>query len=613
MGGMSGGPNSIKARGAGGGRLPVAPRVRAGMDGEVLPLVYQVERLMGLGRRQVVNVVGGRRSGKSMALTHLREVFGEGMVVRDDVLPTERVEGEGFVVIASEQRHTDATVVLELERWGEDDVIEYLLAVHRERCGSVMKRWRVSWVERLEGVPGFVVPVLEEFVRDEELGDVDEALRRYVRRQVGNEEEYVGCTAQCLGSILDIHTLNTTVKIGHPYVATLLAGEWLASELMARHFRWLTNALPFRLVEKTGELLRKQEGACGILAEALGEAEMQPVVVGLLLATDPKWRPEGIVLENLRGARLCGAQWAGVNLSGVMCEGADLRGADLSNAQMAGANLRKAVCAGARFVGAQLAGMDGYGGKFSECDFSHATLEEAVFIEADLSRARLDRANLFDAHFGDAVLNHASLEEARLREAVLWSTKMEEASFRNADLYGVSVLNVRMRDADFRGAGFCNAKIRYCDLEGLVLRKMDFRGADFTGSYLTGSNLSGSDLGGAILRHTGLAEIQWEDVDLRGVDFTKASFHMGSSRSGMVGSVIASEGTRTGFYTDDYCDQDFKAPEEIRKANLCGCDLRCATVETTDFYLVDLRGARFSAEQGRHFAGCGAIVRGRAE
>ena len=240
--------------------MPVAPRVRAGVDGEVLPLVYQVERLMGLGRRQVVNVVGGRRSGKSMALVHLREVFGEGMVVRDDVKPTERVVGERFVMIASERRHTDATVVLELEPWGEDDVIEYLLAVHREQCGSVMKRWREMGSERLQGVPGFVVPVVEEFVRDGELRDVDEALRRHVRRQAGSEGEYVDCTAQCLGSLLDILTLNTTVKIGHPYVATLLASEWLASELMVRHFRWLKGALPFGLVEKTGELLRKHEG-----------------------------------------------------------------------------------------------------------------------------------------------------------------------------------------------------------------------------------------------------------------------------------------------------------------------------------------------------------------
>ncbi len=88
---------------------------------------------------------------------------------------------------------------------------------------------------------------------------------------------------------------------------------------------------------------------------------------------------------------------------------------------------------------------------------------------------------------------------------------------------------------------------------------------------------------------------------------------MGSSRSGLVNSPIASEGSRTGFYTDDYNDQDYKPPEEIRKANLCGCDLRDAIVDSTDFYLVDLRRAKYSEEQARHFARCGAILHSRCK
>ena len=83
---------------------------------------------------------------------------------------------------------------------------------------------------------------------------------------------------------------------------------------------------------------------------------------------------------------------------------------------------------------------------------------------------------------------------------------------------------------------------------------------------------------------------------------------MGSSRSGLLFTNIASEGTRTGFYTDDYDDQSFKEPEEIRKANLCGCDLRGAKVLKVDFYLVDLRRAVYDAEQKTHFRRCGAIL-----
>jgi len=49
-------------------------------------------------------------------------------------------------------------------------------------------------------------------------------------------------------------------------------------------------------------------------------------------------------------------------------------------------------------------------------------------------------------------------------------------------------------------------------------------------------------------------------------------------------------------------------PEEIRKANLCGADIRGAKIDNVDFYLVDLRDARFDADQEKHFRRCGAIL-----
>jgi uncharacterized protein YjbI with pentapeptide repeats len=110
------------------------------------------------------------------------------------------------------------------------------------------------------------------------------------------------------------------------------------------------------------------------------------------------------------------------------------------------------------------------------------------------------------------------------------------------------------------------------------------------------------------LRGAGLGEIDWENCCLRYANLCGATFHMGSSRSGLLFTPIASEGTRTGFYTDDFEDQSFKAPEEIRKANLSGCDLRGAKIDKVDFYLVDLRGAQYTARQEQHFRRCGAIL-----
>ena len=138
--------------------------------------------------------------------------------------------------------------------------------------------------------------------------------------------------------------------------------------------------------------------------------------------------------------------------------------------------------------------------------------------------------------------------------------------------------------------------------------------ADF-GSALTGlaSTFFGSvDATAATgVSAAGLADIDWEGASLRGADLRGASFHLGSSRSGLVGSPTVSEGTRTGFYTDEYGEQDFKAPEDIRKANLRNADLQQAIVAGVDFYLVDLRGAHYDSQQEEQFRRCGAILEDR--
>ena len=72
------------------------------------------------------------------------------------------------------------------------------------------------------------------------------------------------------------------------------------------------------------------------------------------------------------------------------------------------------------------------------------------------------------------------------------------------------------------------------------------------------------------------------------------------------------EGSRTGFYTDDSTEQAFKSPEEIRKANLRGADLRGAIIIGVDFYLVDLRGARLDPKQLPHIRRSGAILEARS-
>ena len=145
------------------------------------------------------------------------------------------------------------------------------------------------------------------------------------------------------------------------------------------------------------------------------------------------------------------------------------------------------------------------------------------------------------------------------------------------------------------------------------MEDMDLRGADLSGAVLnmslfTGACLAGVNLHKADLRETGLADIDLEGADLRRANLRGASFHLGSTRSGLVGSVIPCEGSKTGFYTDEREEQTYRRPEDIRKANLSHADLRGARIKGVDFYLVDVRGAKYTRRQGTYFKKCGAII-----
>jgi uncharacterized protein YjbI with pentapeptide repeats len=51
----------------------------------------------------------------------------------------------------------------------------------------------------------------------------------------------------------------------------------------------------------------------------------------------------------------------------------------------------------------------------------------------------------------------------------------------------------------------------------------------------------------------------------------------------------------------------------IRKANLRGADLRGAQIENVDFYLVDLRDAKYTSDQAEHLRRCRAILKDRGD
>ena len=172
-----------------------------------------------------------------------------------------------------------------------------------------------------------------------------------------------------------------------------------------------------------------------------------------------------------------------------------------------------------------------------------------------------------------AKLTGTVFQGANLAHAVLTKTKLEGADFSGADLTGAELAGLRLREAVWTGASFAGAELPDCDLEGLHLPAACFAGAEPERRLVDGLFHAGANFDHACLEGTGLGEVDWEGVSLRGADLRDASFHMGSSRSGLVLSPIACEGSRTGFDTDDYEEQSYKAPEEIRKANLRRADL----------------------------------------
>ena len=188
------------------------------------------------------------------------------------------------------------------------------------------------------------------------------------------------------------------------------------------------------------------------------------------------------------------------------------------------------------------------------------------------------------------------------------SAKIDGTSFANVNFEQADLCGLPLRKANVRGANFSCASLRECDLEEVELPAADFHYAVLGSASLTSTRMPRANFTHASLCGARLADIDWEGADLLFADLRECTFHFGSSRSGLVGSPIASEGSRTGFYGDEFDQQTFRPPEEIRKANLCKADLTGAQLANTDFYLVDLRVAKYTADQFEHLRRCGAIL-----
>jgi uncharacterized protein YjbI with pentapeptide repeats len=610
-------------------RAAVAPRVHV-RDGEAaLPIDVVIGGMALRGARGLVVLTAPAGGGKTTALCHLRGVLHDDNVGLFDVGGEAAAMSEAarrLTILAAEKVHPswDVAEVLALCPWTPDDQIEYLAATHRERCAAVLDRLkRDDTVGMLLGSPQLLARALDRMAGESRLDSTYEGISQLAWELFppgGQRQELASAYAKELGAPIANGSSTTLTAEAHRWwrheaVRRVLAAEWASQELgEGRVPRIVFDQMLGRaMLPQLARAVRGRPAAVECLERLVRDDPQDlavPMAVSVLLAAYPGWRPPAVALPlYLRAAVLPRAQWAGVDLRGAALMGADLTDADLREAKLDGV-----LATAARMPGAKLARASLRSAKLLESVLSGADLSEAFCDGTDLLLADLSRAELIGASLNDAVLHQANLKGASVRNtklcrALLTQTKVDGADFSGVDFGGATLRNVDMQSAAWTEACFHSARLLQCNLEGLELPEADFTAADLSHSLLTATRIPGGKFAGAVLRQTGLAEINWEGADLRGADFTHASFHLGSTRSGLVGSTVPCEGSRTGFYTDDFTEQEFKSPEEIRKASLRGADLRNAKVEKADFYLVDLREAIYTPDQAAYFKRCGAILR----
>jgi uncharacterized protein YjbI with pentapeptide repeats len=612
-------------------RAFVKPRIVHPDDGEK-PLLDEIQRHIEKGTHGVIALLGPHGAGKTVALQHLTAT----LPVKANVLLIDSDEakyadlptwGNDWLVIYAARapqsiRHVAA---YHLATWGHDDLIEYMLARHKKACANVMERVHADESDIFAGVPELWAVILDQLAADESIPDVRSALRQFLEQQLPDTDVVQRSRNACLNlltapkELKEQHPLlfsppgftpSLARVLRHPAIQYLLAAERIVADLNDDSgCDYLACRLPRELVRAVG----RQQPASNRAIEKLqafvaGPAWGQAMAASLLHALAATWKPESLTESRLAGAYLDRVDWQNIDLSYAKLLEADLSGANLASANLKGAFAEDVQMGRCQLRQANLHEFIASHGNFVGADFSHAGGWNAHFDAANMSGAKFADAILPRAIFAQTNLTSASFTGAILESADFSGAELCDADFTKADLSGAQLSCSRLQNVRLWNACLHGAKLTVCDLEYVDFGQADLRAANLRGALLTGTTMTHADLEGACLRHAGLGDINWEHCCLCEADLSGATFHMGSTRSGLVFSTIASEGSRTGFYTDDYDDRSFKEPEEIRKANLCGCDLRGAYIGKVDFYLVDLRGALYDEEQEDHFRRCGAIL-----
>ncbi|MFN0241359.1 MAG: pentapeptide repeat-containing protein [Planctomycetota bacterium] len=620
----------------------VRPRVIDAQRKGAGPLLLEdvLRELLQSGAVGVVPLFGEFGSGKSTALLAMRERFvGEERLAFEEENARGLPSDPGLLVLRAVDERGPTRVRdthVEMAPWTRDDLIEYLLAAHPDRCASVVARLpNVEVFDFFRGLPGLWRPVLDEMASDETVAVTVKALLHVLAREWPDPRTWRTCADVSARSVFgEIAWPDAREQHGDadPSKSSFLRYEPVRLVLaVTRFFERLANdkdtsvlasRVPPILLSRLGQELARHDEARALTESALAgtDATLHATAASVLNACDRtavKTALAKLDWSQIEKLDLGGSHLDDVDLGAIVAGNIDLARASVARATFDGARiddlwLGDAVLDGASLRGCRIEAFVACDAAARDVDFTQAEIAGALMGRSKLNRALFARTQLPNGSLEHAQLNDARFLETNLRETDLTGASVDGALFRDVDFQGAQLDGVDLRRCTLESTKFAHAYLRAAQLDGVQLPDgSDFSGADFTGAHLTGCRMQRANLRDARLNDAGLADVDFEGADLRGADFTNASFHLGSSRSGLVFDQVPMEGTRTGYYTDEALELAHKAPEEIRKANLRGCDLRGATIEACDFYLIDLRDAQLDPAQLEYVRRCGAILRRR--
>jgi len=231
--------------------------------------------------------------------------------------------------------------------------------------------------------------------------------------------------------------------LGYGVAPATLYFVWARSSVL--HTRWLSvvqvvafasclgaawvfrSAMRHTLAAKAQQYNRRRFDALVICAVAM-------LVPATLMWLERPWLGYAPNLTDFRGAKMDGA-----NIAGVVAQGADFTGAQLRHANMDSSNLHLAKMRSAWLNDATL----------REANLTRADLRETHLRQSNLLAAKLTRAQAMGSDFAGAYLHSADLTSVDLTNARLCNAVFGTANLRNARLAGANVSGANL--ANVRG------------------------------------------------------------------------------------------------------------------------------------------------------------------